>query len=71
MAGAEARAPFSSAETIIAYTDGITESRSASKPRVFLGTSGLVSTVRRSTVGGQFPSCHSIMDAIEMSWNWS
>jgi serine phosphatase RsbU (regulator of sigma subunit) len=67
--GTEAYARFSSDETIIAYTDGITESRSASNRRTFLGTSGLVSTVRRTAVAGQFPSCRSIMDAIEKTWN--
>jgi sigma-B regulation protein RsbU (phosphoserine phosphatase) len=67
--GAEAAAVLAPGDRIVAYTDGVTESRSTGTSRAFLGTSGLVSIVRRSLVDTRSPSSHAIMEAIETLWN--
>ncbi len=66
--GTEAHVSLAHGDSIVAYTDGVTESRSAANHRAFLGTSGLVSMVRRSIVDGEILSCHTIMEAVE-TWN--
>lgn len=68
--GGEVQARLDHGDTIVAYTDGITQSRSVRNPNAaVLGTSGVVSMVRRSGADRERPSCRAIMDAIEASWN--
>jgi serine phosphatase RsbU (regulator of sigma subunit) len=68
--GGEVQARLEHGDTIVAYTDGITQSRSARNPNAaVLGTSGVVSLLRRSAADGAPRSCRALMDAIEATWN--
>jgi serine phosphatase RsbU (regulator of sigma subunit) len=53
---------------LIAYTDGVTESRGADDPGRFLGTAGLVKIVAHLASQQTAPSCDAIMRKIE-DWN--
>ncbi|HMD02101.1 MAG TPA: SpoIIE family protein phosphatase, partial [Candidatus Baltobacteraceae bacterium] len=65
---AELELAFSSGDALVAFTDGITESRFAGDEQRFLGTHGLVEIVRRVATARVLPAPRDVFREIEM-WN--
>ncbi len=66
----ECSARFDPGATLVAFTDGISESRSAGNRQRLLGTAGLARLVRRASATREGATCRGIMREVEI-WNGS